>query len=141
MTSYARIQSIAEKHANETCTHAYERHGEAGVRRCLLGWMAADSGIRLPGETYNAHALGMNGTGRFNREMQSEFGLSPEQLKQLQRANDESKSPAHLMDLVTSLLGTWSAEPVPSGENGPRPLIDEPCHAATHGAASIAPPG
>ena len=140
-TSYTRIQGIAEKHANETYTHSYDLQGEAGVRRCLLGWMATDSGVRLPDETYNTYALGMKGTGRFIREMQSEYGLSLYQLKQLQRANDESKGPAHLMALVSSLLETWSTGPVPSGDDGPKRLIDESPHTTTHRVACIAPPG
>lgn len=140
-TTYSRIRSIAEKHANETCAHAYELNGESGVRRCLLGWMAVDSGVRLPDETSNTHVLGMMGTGRFIREMQSEYGLSLDQLKQLQGANDESKSPAHLTELVSGLLETWSAGPVPSGNNGPKRLIYEPSHATIHRVSYIVPPG
>ena len=124
-TSYDRIQNVAEKHANEICTHAYELHGDVGVRRCLLGWMAADSGVRLPNEIYNTHVLGMEGTGRFIREMQSEYGMSLDQLRQLQRANDESKSAAQLMELLSGLMETWSARPVPSGERAIKSPVEE----------------
>ena len=139
--SYARIETVAKRHANETCAHAYELHTESGVRRCLLGWMAIDSGIRLPEERSNTHALGMKGTARFIEELGSEYGLSLDQLKVLQRANDESTSAAHLTKLVSGLLETWSAGPVPSGKNGDQCLILESSHAATYLAAYIAPPG
>lgn len=109
-TSCDRIQTIAEEHANQTCAHAYELRGEAGVRRCLLGWMAADSGVRLPDERYNTHVLGMKGTGQFIREMQSEYGLSLDQLRQLQRANDESENPDELIALISGLVETWSPD-------------------------------
>ncbi len=140
-TSYARIQSIAEKHANETCTHAYELQGDTGMRRCLLGWMATDSGVRLPNETYNTHVLGMKGTGRFVREMQSEYGLSLDQLKQLQSANDESKSPAHLKELVSRLIETWSSGPEPAGESATEYMTDQSAQTVTHGETQIAPRG
>ena len=140
-TSYARINSVAEKHANETCAHAYELHGEAGVRRCLLGWMASDSGVRLPDKRHNTHALGMKGTGRFIEELQSEYGLSSDQLKELQRASDESKSAAHLKEMVSGLLESWSDGAVPSGKNYPFRPVERSLNAATHRAAYIAPPG
>ena len=140
-TSYARINSVAEKHANETCAHAYELHGEAGVRRCLLGWMASESGVRLPDKRYNTHALGMKGTGRFIEELQSEYGLSSDRLKELQRASDESKSAAHLKELVSGLLESWSGGAVPSGKNHPFRPIDKPLNATTHRGAYIALPG
>lgn len=140
-TSYARIESVAKKHANETCAHAYELSGEAGVRRCLLGWMAIDSGVRLPDRRYDTHALGMKGTARFIKEMQSEYGLSLDQLKQLQRANDESKNPAHLTKLVSGLLETWSARPVPSGKNDSYCPIDRSIYATPVSAAYTATPG
>ena len=117
-TTYSRIKDIAEQHANETCTFAYELHEETGVKRCLLGWMATDSGVRLPEETYNTHVLGMRGTEEFIREMRSEYGLSLDQLKQLQSANDESKSPSHLTELISGLLETWSAGPGASTDKG-----------------------
>ena len=140
-TSCSRIKILASKHANETCAHAYELHDEAVVRRCLLGWMATDSGVRLPEKRYNTHALGMKGTARFVKELQSKYGLSSDQLKQLQRANDESKSAAHRTELVSGLVETWSAGPVPSGENGHQGLFYESSHVATRRAAYIAPPG
>lgn len=139
--SYPRINSVAEKHANETCAHAYELRGEAGVRRCLLGWMASDSGIRLPDKMYNTYAPGMKGTGRFIEELRSEYGLSSDQLRELQRASDESKSAAHLKDLVSGLLESWSDGPVPSGKNHPLRPIDESLNTMTPRAAYIAPPG
>ena len=139
-TSYTRIKSIAQTHGNEMCPYVYELNGETGVRRCLLSWMAIDSGVRLPDERYNTHALGMKGTARFIKEMQSEYGLSLDQLKELQRANDESKSAAHLTELLSELLETWSAGPVPSGKKGDQRPIDESSHAATNRAAYIASP-
>ena len=140
-TSYARINSVAEKHANETCAHAYELHGEAGVRRCLLGWMASESGVRLPDKRYNTHALGMKGTGRFIEELQSEYGLSSDRLKELQRASDESKSAADLKELVSGLLESWSGGAVPSGKNHPFRPIDKPLNSTTHRGAYIPLPG
>lgn len=139
--SYAGIQSVATKHANEMCAHAYELHSEAGVRRCLLGWMAADVGLRLPEERYNNHALGMAGTGRFVKVLRSAYGLSLYQLKLLQRANDESKNPTDLTVLLSGLFEAWSFGPVPSGTEGNRRQIDDSPRDTTATAVYGAPSG
>ena len=114
-TIHARIENVVERHASEACGYAYETPAATGVRRCLLGWMATESGIRLPDAKYNTHVLGMEGTDEFVAEMQTAYGLSLDQLKQLQRANDESSSPAQLKSLVSDLLETWSYALVHSG--------------------------
>jgi hypothetical protein len=111
-----RIAEILERHVNELCRSLYTEED----RHCLLGWMAVEAGVKLPPMRYNAHVVGMAGTARFAEQLQAAYGLTFEQLKQLQFANDDAADATELLDAIKELFE--SPEPGETGVLRPRPV-------------------
>jgi hypothetical protein len=94
-----RIAEILKRHVNELCRSLYTEE----KRHCLLGWMAVEAGVKLPPMRYNTHVVGMAGTGRFVEQLQAAYGLTLDQLKQLQFANDDATDITELLEAIKEL--------------------------------------
>lgn len=117
-----RIAGILERHVNELCRSLYTE----GDRHCLLGWMAVEAGVKLPPMRYNAHVVGMPGTGRFVEQLRAAYGLTLEQLKQLQFANDDAADAVELLEAIRELLEIPESGATGVSPDSPPPLPESP---------------
>ena len=102
--SISEIQAILAKRVGQLCSSRYS-HTEAGVEQhCLLGWMAVEAGIKLPGADGNTEVIGMNGTEAFAQSLCDVYGLSTSMLRTLQFANDDTSSGGELVEQVQSIF-------------------------------------
>lgn len=104
-----RMVALLERHRSELCSSFYTRDDLAPTNHCLMGWMARDAGIALPPSRYNTHVIGMKGTGRFAAALQQEYGLTLNQLQQLQLANDDAHTVPEMIELLIHLARNWHA--------------------------------
>ena len=102
-----RVIAILERHAKEICSSYYTNDDFTPTRHCLLGWMALEAEVALPQRRYNTHVIGMAGTRRFANELQRNYGLTLQQLKQLQLVNDETNDVQKLIKMVIALVRQW----------------------------------
>ena len=98
-----RLVDVLDSHAHEFCFSQYTKES----RHCLLAWMAIEAEIDLPPARYNTHVIGMAGTRRFSDEIQQSYGLSFEQVRAIQFANDEAGSVDDLRELLLDLINQW----------------------------------
>ena len=102
-----RMITLLDRHKDELCSSFYTRDDLTPPNHCLMGWMAKDADIRLPPSRFNTHVIGMTGTGRFSAELQQEYGLTLEQLRRLQLANDDARTAPAMIELLIRLAGSW----------------------------------
>ena len=103
----SEIQAILAKRAGQLCSSRYS-HTESGVERhCLLGWMAVEAGIKLPGYEGNTEVIGMNGTEAFAQSLCDVYGMSTSMLRTLQFANDDTSTGSELAEHVQSIFDNW----------------------------------
>ena len=70
--------------------------------------MAIEAGIDLPPSRYNSHVVGMAGTRRFSDEIQQAYGISFQQIRQLQFANDEAGDVEGMKNMLLNLVRQWA---------------------------------
>lgn len=104
-----RMIALLERHRHDLCSRFYTRDDLTPTNHCLMGWMARDSGVALPPAKYNTHSIGMKGTGRFSNELGQEYGLTLEQLQQLQLANDDARTTPEMIELLIRVARGWHA--------------------------------
>lgn len=98
-----RLVEVLDRHAHEFCFSQYKDESH----HCLLAWMAIEAEIDLPPARYNTHVIGMAGTRRFSNEIQQSYGLSSEQVRQVQFANDEAGCVGDLRIMLLNLINQW----------------------------------
>ena len=107
-SSLSVLVEVLDNHADEFCFSQYTDDAYIPRRHCLLAWMAIEAGIELPPSRYNSHVVGMAGTRRFSDEIQQAYGISFEQIRQLQFANDESGDVEGMKNLLLNLVRQWA---------------------------------
>ncbi|MDA0769945.1 MAG: hypothetical protein O2821_06950 [Chloroflexi bacterium] len=102
-----RMIALLERHRQDLCSSFYTRDDLTPTNHCLLGWMAEDARVALPPARYNTHVIGMKGTGRFSADLQEEYGLTLQQLQQLQLANDDARTMQEMTEMLIRLARGW----------------------------------
>ena len=109
MPEYAerRISGMVEKYAGNISARHYTDDSTTPAGHCPLGRMAIEAGISPPPRRHYTHSIGMRGALRFARELQQEYGLPLDLLKQLQSASDDARHSQELIEKITRLLMEW----------------------------------
>lgn len=102
----ATLQRVIKNDCEIRTRYMTQEEGEE-PQYCILGGMAVEAAVKLPGKSNNSNFIGYTGTKLFANKIAAFFGLNLAQLQQLQRANDGEAIRKARQEAVHTVLETF----------------------------------